>query len=279
MRLAGKVAIVTGAASGIGKATARLFAREGAQVVIADQNADGGQATADLIAQAGGQAISIATDVADTDQIQRMVDGTVTAYGRLDVLISNAASARVRPATELTEAEWDYTLATCLTSVYLGAKYAIPAMAAGGGGSIVNISSANGIFSNPGFSAYSAAKAGVLGLTRNLAIDYGAQNIRVNAICPGIIANERAEVSFAADPFERWAATETQVLGRYGRPEDIASVCLFLASDESSFMTGATLAVDGGLTILSPEALIRPSFRRRWRTGILRLDEQREPNA
>jgi NAD(P)-dependent dehydrogenase (short-subunit alcohol dehydrogenase family) len=146
-------------------------------------------------------------------------------------------------------------------------------MIAAGGGSIINTSSVNGLVTNPNFSAYSAAKAGVLGLTRNLALDYGRQGIRVNAICPGFIANDRMEERLAGDPAERRAMLETQVLDRYGKPEDIAWAALFLASDESSYMTGATMVVDGGLTIQSPEALVRPSFRRRWRPGVLVLDD------
>jgi NAD(P)-dependent dehydrogenase (short-subunit alcohol dehydrogenase family) len=274
MRLAEKVAIITGAAAGIGKATARLFAREGARVVVADRNAEGGEATVALIRAAGGEASAIPTDVGRSADIRRMVDVTIERYGRINVLVNNAATARSAPAVELSEEDWELTIAATLTSVYRGAKYAIPHMIAAGGGSIVNISSVNGIFSNPSMSAYSAAKAGVLGLTRNLAIDYGLKGIRVNAICPGFIANERAEAALERDPLERWAMTETQVLGRYGKPDDIAWAALFLASDESGYMTGATMVVDGGLSIQSPEALVRPSFRRRWRTGLLRLAEE-----
>ena len=273
MRLAGKVAIVTGAGSGIGRATARLFAREGARVVIADVNGESGEETARLIAEAGGVADAIQTDVSVSADIQRMIAFAVEKHGALNVLMNNAARSRALPVTELSEEDWDLTLANCLKSVYLGAKYAIPHMIAAGGGSIVNTSSVNGIVTNPSFSAYSAAKAGVLGLTRNLALDYGRQGIRVNAICPGFIANDRMEERLAGDPVERRAMLETQVLDRYGKPEDIAWAALFLASDESSYMTGATMVVDGGLTIQSPEALVRPSFRRRWRPGVLVLDD------
>jgi NAD(P)-dependent dehydrogenase (short-subunit alcohol dehydrogenase family) len=197
-----------------------------------------------------------------------MVAHAVATYGALHVLVNNAAWSRALPAVELPEEDWDHTLAACLKAVYLGAKHAIPHMVEAGGGSIVNISSVNGIITNPHFSAYSAAKAGVLGLTRNLALDYGRQGIRVNAICPGFIAsNERSRARLEADPVERRAVSETQPIDRYGRPEDIANAALFLASDEASYMTGATMVVDGGLTIQSPEALVRPSFRRRWRPG------------
>jgi NAD(P)-dependent dehydrogenase (short-subunit alcohol dehydrogenase family) len=273
VRLAGKVAIVTGAGSGIGRATARLFAREGARVVIADVNGESGEETARLIADAGGVARAIPTDVSLSADIQRLISVTVETYGGINVLMNNAARSRALPVTELSEDDWDMTLANCLKSVYLGSKYAIPHMIAAGVGSIINTSSVNGLVTNPSFSAYSAAKAGVLGLTRNLALDYGRHGIRVNAICPGFIANDRMEERLASDPAERRAMLETQVIDRYGKPEDIAWAALFLASDESSYMTGATMVVDGGLTIQSPEALVRPSFRRRWRAGVLVLDD------
>jgi NAD(P)-dependent dehydrogenase (short-subunit alcohol dehydrogenase family) len=269
VRLAEKVAIVTGAASGIGRATARIFAQEGARVVVADVRPEPGRETVRQIEAAGGTACFVETDVSVASAVEHMVQVAVQTYGRLDVLMNNAASARVRPATELSEEDWTYTIDSCLKSVYLGAKYAIPEMIKIGKGSIINVASVNGLISNPSFSAYSAAKAGVLGLTRNLAIDYGLKGIRVNAICPGFIANDAMEERLQHDPLERWAMTETQVLGRYGRPEDIAWAAVYLASDESSYMTGATLVIDGGLTIQSPEALIRPSFRRRWRKGLL----------
>lgn len=270
MRLVDKVAIVTGAGSGIGRATARRFAQEGARVVVADINADTAADTVALIAAAGGQAHAVRADVGAVEDIQAMVAAAVATYGALHVLVNNAAWARPGPATELDEADWDRTLAVCLKSVYLGAKYGIPAMLATGGGAIVNISSVNGLITNPHFTAYSAAKAGILGLTRSLALDYGRQNIRVNAICPGFIAsNERGLQRLQADPLELQAVTELQPLDRYGRAEDIANAVLFLASDEASYITGATLVVDGGLTIQSPEAIARPSFRRRWRPGVL----------
>jgi NAD(P)-dependent dehydrogenase (short-subunit alcohol dehydrogenase family) len=269
MRLEGKVAIVTGAASGIGRATARIFAREGAKVVVADKRPDPGRETVRMIEDAGGVASFVEADVSVASAVKHMVEVGVETYGKLNVLVNNAASARARPATELPEEDWDSTLDACLKSVYLGAKYGIPEMIKAGGGSIVNIASVNGIISNPSFSAYSAAKAGVLGLTRNLAIDYGLKGIRVNAICPGFIANDAMEERLQQDPLEKWALTETQVLGRYGRPEDVAWAVVYLASDESSYVTGATFVVDGGLTIQSPEALVRPSFRKRWRKGVL----------
>jgi NAD(P)-dependent dehydrogenase (short-subunit alcohol dehydrogenase family) len=269
VRLADKVAIITGAGSGIGRATARIFAREGAKVVVAEVRDEPGQETVRMIHDEGGVATFVHTDVSVLADIKNMIKTAVETYGKLDVLVNNAASSRARAVTEMPEEDWDYTIDACLKSVYLGAKYAIPEMIKVGRGAIVNIASVNGLISNPNFSAYSAAKAGILGLTRNLAIDYGLQGIRVNAICPGFIANDLMEQRLNDDPLEKWAVTETQPVGRYGKPEDIAWAVVYLASDESGYVTGATLVVDGGLTIQSPEALVRPSFRRRWRKGVL----------
>jgi len=274
VRLKDKVAIVTGAASGIGRATARIFAQEGATVVIADRRAEPGHETVRLIEDAGGVACFVEADVSVAAQVKRMVGVAVERYGKLDVLVNNAAWSRAQPVTELSEEDWDATIDNCLKSVYLGARYAIPEMIKVGRGAIVNISSANGIISNPSFSAYSAAKAGILGLTRNLAIDYGLKGIRVNAICPGFIATAAREEQLAQDPLEKWALTETQVVGRYGTPDDVAWAVVYLASDEAGYVTGATIVVDGGLTIQSPEALVRPSFRRRWRKGVLVLKDE-----
>jgi NAD(P)-dependent dehydrogenase (short-subunit alcohol dehydrogenase family) len=274
MRLVDRVAIVTGAASGIGRATARCFAEEGAKVVVADKRPEPGHETVRMIEAAGGTACFVETDVSVSAAIQAMIEAAVATYGRLDVLVNNAAAARSRPVAELSEEDWTFTIDACLKSVYLGAKYAIPEMLKNGKGAIVNISSVNGIITNPGFSAYSAAKAGVLGLTRSLALDYSLKGIRVNAICPGFIANDLMEERLAQDPLEKWAMTETQPVGRYGKPEDIAWAAVYLASDQAGYVTGATIVVDGGLTIQSPEALVRPSFRRRWRKGVLVQQEE-----
>lgn len=264
-RLEGKAAIVTGAGPGIGRAIPRLFAREGARVALLDVRPQAAEETARLIRDAGGQALVVEGDAASAADWRRLVGQTIDAYGRLDILVNSASWTRALPVVELEEEDWDRSLAAGLKSVYLGAKYCIPEMVKQGGGAIVNISSANGIVSNPGFSAYSAAKSGILGLTRNLAIDYGLQGIRVNAICPGLIINEEREARFLADAEEVRGARDPYLVGRWGRPEDVAYAALYLASDEAAFVTGATLSVDGGLTIQSPEATTRPSFRRRWR--------------
>src|SRR5579863_10345906 len=177
MRLADKVAVVTGSGSGIGRATARLFAREGARVVVAERRAETGEETVGMIRDAGGEAIFVETDVTRTPDVQRMVRAAVDTYGKLNVLVNNAAMARSTAILNQTEDDWDLTLDACLKSVYRGAKAAIPEMLKAGGGSIVNISSVNGLITNPAFTSYSAAKAGVLGLTRSLALDYGHAGI------------------------------------------------------------------------------------------------------
>jgi NAD(P)-dependent dehydrogenase (short-subunit alcohol dehydrogenase family) len=275
MRLANKIAIVTGAASGIGRATARRFGAEGASVVaVTDRRVELGEETASMIRAAGGTAAFVQGDVGIAGDVERFVAATVRLYGGVDILVNNAAWARSVKATELSEEDWDRTLAVTLKSVYFGAKYAIPEMIKRGGGVILNISSVNGIISNPGFSAYSAAKGGVEILTKNLAIDYGLQGIRVVSIAPGLVENEGAVRWLTSDPDEMRAARDPYLVGRWGQPIDIANAALFLASDEASFITGTTLVVDGGLTCQSPEATGRPSFRKRWRSDVVAVRDK-----
>lgn len=273
VRLRDKVAIVTGAASGIGRGIARIFAQEGARViVVTDRRVDWGQETVRMIESAGGTAAFVQADVSVASDVARMVRFAVETYGRLDILVNNANWTAIAKATDMLEEDWDRSIDVGLKSVFLGAKYAVPEMIRAGGGSIVNISSGNGIFSNPGFGAYSAAKAGMHGLTRSLAIDWGAYGIRVNVIAPGFVEVERDQEALK-DPLEAWSVEETSLLGRRGKPEDVAWMAVFLASDESGYVTGATFVVDGGVTITSPESFIRPSFRQGWRKGRLVLQE------
>jgi NAD(P)-dependent dehydrogenase (short-subunit alcohol dehydrogenase family) len=208
-RLEGSVAIVTGAASGIGRVIARTIAAEGAGVVIADLNT-AGQDVAGAIRQGGGKAAFVEADVANATDIERVVSAA-QPFGRLNVVVNNAFWTKVANAIDLDEGDWNRTVDVCLKSVYLMAKAAIPLLRKGGG-SIVNISSVNGIVTNPGFAAYSAAKAGMLGLTRNLALEFAHESIRVNAICPGIIATDQFLEMVDADPQENWAAREVQPL-------------------------------------------------------------------
>jgi NAD(P)-dependent dehydrogenase (short-subunit alcohol dehydrogenase family) len=250
VKLEGKVAIVTGAASGIGRATALLFAAEGAAVVVADVNNGGGMQTVEAIRSAGGRAQYVHTDVSRSPDVQAMVRAAVERFGRLDVLFNNAGIAVFKGVEETTEDEWDRVVAVNLRGVYLGIKYAAPEMRRAGGGSIINTSSVHGMQTVAGLAAYAASKHGVLGITRAAALDLARSGIRVNAIQPGAIetpimrANLRA-VGDEEEEYRKIAAAEP--LGRVGTAEEIARAAVFLASDDASFITGAPIAVDGGL--------------------------------
>jgi NAD(P)-dependent dehydrogenase (short-subunit alcohol dehydrogenase family) len=244
MLLKGKTAIITGAASGIGRATARLFAREGANVVIADIDAAGGAAAADEILRDGGNVIFIKTDVARMDDHAELVRSTLNQYERLDIVYSNAGVVRPGSATELSEEDWDLTLNINLKAAWMLAKFAIPPMLEQGGGVFLITSSIQGIQGLPGFAAYQAAKGGLIALTRSLAADY-APRIRVNAILPGGVAT--GMMSHLSEG-QRVARAERVPLRRNAEPEDIAQTALFLASDMSAFVTGQSIIVDGGRT-------------------------------
>jgi NAD(P)-dependent dehydrogenase (short-subunit alcohol dehydrogenase family) len=242
--------IVTGAASGIGRETALRFAREGARVTVADIDEQGGAATVALVEAEGGTARFAATDVSDPDSVQAMVEGAVAAYGRLHVLHNNAYWAPLgRSVTDTSMPEWDRTIGTTLTSVFLGCKFAIPHMVEAGGGTIVNTASTSGLAATPTFAAYIAAKGGVVALTRSVAFDYGRQGIRCNAVAPGLIKGTAATDPVFADPERLEFLNAKLLMGRPGAPADIANAVLFLASAESAFMTGQTMVVDGGRLI------------------------------
>ncbi|MFD1792594.1 SDR family NAD(P)-dependent oxidoreductase [Ochrobactrum teleogrylli] len=244
MRFKGKVAVVTGGASGIGEATVRAFVREGANVVIADY-ADHGQQLADELAGEHQQAIFIKTDVTKTKAVQELIARTVENYGRLDIMFANAGIAADGPIDELDESAWQKTIDINLTGVYLCDKYAIDQMRSQGGGVVVNCGSIHSHAGKSGVTAYAAAKGGVKLLTQTLAIDYGTQNIRVNAVCPGYI--DTPLLKDIPDD-KKDALVALHPMGRLGRAEEVASAVLFLASDESSFITGSSLMVDGGYT-------------------------------
>jgi NAD(P)-dependent dehydrogenase (short-subunit alcohol dehydrogenase family) len=242
-RVAGKAAIVTGAASGIGRATARLLAREGASVCVADVDADRGRQVVDGIASAGGTAIFVRTDVGVSADVLTMIERTEAAFGRLDIIHNNAIWFRLGVATELDEADWDGTLNVGLKAIFLAAKYGIPIMRKTGGGTIINTGSVHSLVSFATATAYDAAKAGVLGLTRTLAIDYGP-DIRVCAVLPGAILTP----AWDGAPRERRVRYAQMVPAkRLGTAEDVANAVLFLVSDDAKFITGEFINIDGGM--------------------------------
>lgn len=249
MRLTGKVALITGGTSGIGQATSMLFAREGARVVLTGRNAARGQAIVADIKQAGGEALLLQSDVRNDDDCQAAVRETLGAFGRLDILFNNAGVFYPHTVLDCTEAEWDLTVDICLKGTFLMSKHALPVMIAQGSGVIINNASGWGLVGGAAAAAYCAAKGGVVLLTKAMAIDHARQGIRVNAICPGDVdtpmlvedARLRGQAwdAYLADACDR-------PMGRIGQPDEIARVALFLATDESSFITGAALPVDGG---------------------------------
>lgn len=271
MRLKDKVAIVAGAGwGGIGGTSAYRFAQEGAKVVInALPDEERLFETEHQIRAMGGEAVAVPGDISQASTWQALVQAALDNFGKLNILMNNAAHAYVKPAIEFTEEEWNRAFAVSLTGPWLGAKYCIPEMIKAGGGSIVFTSTVNSLITNPGFGVYSSSKAGLNGLTRSLAMEYGRSGIRCNAIAPGLIVGARQQEAMQHDPLEEQMNTDLYPVGRYGRPEDIANVALFLASDEAAFVTGIILVADGGLTLQSPEAIARPAFRKRWRDDIL----------
>jgi NAD(P)-dependent dehydrogenase (short-subunit alcohol dehydrogenase family) len=249
MRLANKVALITGGASGIGRATALLFAREGAAVSVVDLDEVEGQAVAHKIVNAGGEAIFLRCDVSQATDCQRAVQQTVDGLGGLDILFNNAGIIRRASVLETSEEEWDRVMAINVKSVFLLSKVAIPVMAQAGGGVIINTASGWGLVGGRKAAAYCASKGAVVLLTKAMALDHAEQNIRVNCICPGDTDTPmlRDEARQLGESDQRFLAEAAQrPLQRIGRPEDIAQAALYLASDAASFVTGTTLVVDGG---------------------------------
>ena len=247
MRISDKVAIITGAASGIGRATAILFAKEGGKVVVADKNEVGGNETVDLIRSDGGQAIFDYVNVTSATDIQGMVKTTINTYGKLNILVNNAGIATRLPVVDLSEEDWDRNIDVNLKSIYLSSKYAIPRMIENGGGSIVNIASIYGIVGGRVRAAYAASKGGVVNLTRSMALDYALHKIRVNCVCPGFV-NTPLLKNILKNKEEYQALADLHPMGRLGDMLEIALGVLYLASDESSFVTGIALPIDGGYT-------------------------------
>jgi NAD(P)-dependent dehydrogenase (short-subunit alcohol dehydrogenase family) len=249
--LAGKVTLVTGGASGIGRATALLFGREGAAVVVVDIDRAGGEAVARAIDSEGGRAVFETADVTRAADCERAVGRAVREFGGLHVLFNNAGIIRRTTVVDLEEADWDRTMNVNVKSVYLMSRCAIPVMARAGGGSIVNTASNWGLVGGARAAAYCASKGAVVLLTKAMAIDHGAEKIRVNCVCPGDTDTPmlRGEAAQLGAPVERFLAESAQCpLGRVGSPEDIARAVLYLAGDASSFVTGSALVVDGGFS-------------------------------
>ena len=245
-RLKAKVAIITGAAGGIGSEMAKLFAAEGAAVVIADVAAEAGETVARAVRDAGGRAISVVTDITDAAQVDRLFAKTVEAFGGLDVLINNAMIPDEGTILDLDEAMWDRVIDVSLKGQFLCTRRALPLMRQRGGGSIVSISSVNALF-GVGETAYTAAKGGLIAMMRLVAAEYGEWKIRSNVICPGTIETKVSMDYWARFPKGYAKLLDMYPLGRIGQPRDVANYALFLASDEAAWVTGAVCVIDGGL--------------------------------
>ncbi|AFM20126.1 dehydrogenase of unknown specificity, short-chain alcohol dehydrogenase like protein (plasmid) [Mycolicibacterium chubuense NBB4] len=252
-RLQGRVAMITGAGSGIGRASAELFAAEGAAVAVVDLRADAAQETADKITASGGRALALAADVTSAQQVEAAVGQAVAEFGSLDLLYNNAGIDSRGSVAEATEEDWDRCFAVNVKGTFLCSKAVVPHLRDAGGGAIVNQGSVAGLVAVPNFAAYCAAKGAVASLTRSMAVDLAPQRIRVNAICPGTVFTPLMEPMLRArgggDLEAGLAKTLVKYpIGRLGTPEEIARVALFLSSDEASFMTGSIVAADGGMT-------------------------------
>jgi NAD(P)-dependent dehydrogenase (short-subunit alcohol dehydrogenase family) len=247
---AGKVAFVTGAGSGIGCATALAFAREGASVVVADASEQGNRETARMIQELGGRALAVRCDVTRAEDVNAALNRTVETFGRLDVAFNNAGVEQEEAATaELAEEVWDRVVDIDLRGVFLCMKHEIPLMLEQGGGAIVNTSSGAGVKGFPRGAAYVAAKHGVIGLTRAAALDYAQANIRVNAVCPGIIDTQMMDRVTGDTPEGRQRVISQEPIGRMRKPEEIAAAVLWLCSEAASFVVGHAMVVDGGQTV------------------------------
>src|SRR5579864_3578513 len=257
-RLTDRVAIVTGGATGIGGATARRLAEEGARVLVVDMDAAGAAANVDQIRAAGGTAEALDADVGTEDGVRQMVDAALGHWGRLNIVVNNAYGVAGMQRTEsalVSEADWDRGMDVGLKAMFRAARFAIPHLRNAGGGSIVNMSSVHGFLVEPGQLVYETLKAGVIGLTRQLAVEYGPDGIRANAICPGHIVTERMAERWREHPETLRFFAEQYPLRHTGVPNDIANAVVFLCSDEAAFITGQALVVDGGLSIQLQEHL------------------------
>jgi NAD(P)-dependent dehydrogenase (short-subunit alcohol dehydrogenase family) len=248
--LDGKVALITGAAGGLGRASARIFAREGARVVVVDIQREASEETVRLIKDAGGDATFVRADVSNSSDVQAMVRAAVDTYGGLDCALNNAAiDVRAYPLAEIPEEDWHRSIAVNLTGVFLCMKYEIPAMLDRGGGAIVNVSSGAGFVGRAGIAWYVAAKHGILGLTKVAALDYGARGIRVNAICPGGMWTPMLRAAAARDLRHVESLKSMHPIGRLAEPEEVGEAAVWLCTNAASFVLGHALSVDGGYVI------------------------------
>jgi NAD(P)-dependent dehydrogenase (short-subunit alcohol dehydrogenase family) len=249
MRLAGKVALITGGTSGIGEATAILFAREGAAVAITGRSEERGHKVVEQIQSGAGRALFVRADVRVAEDCRRAADETLSAFGRLDVLFNNAGVFVANDTVDCSEEEWDEQVDASLKGTFLMSKFALPTMIAQGSGSIINCGSGWGLVGGERAVAYCAAKGGIVAMTKAMAIDHGPQGVRVNCVCPGdtVTPMEHKDAAHRGMAWEDFVAgASARPLGRMGEPDEIARAALFFASDESSFVTGAALPVDGG---------------------------------
>lgn len=250
-RLAGKVAVITGGGTGIGRAIALIFGSEGAKVMVAGRRREKLEETLALLKQVGGEGLAVECDVTKAEDTERLVKSAEDCFGKVNVLVNNAGTLSVSTVETISEADWDRVMATNVKGPFLMSRAALPAMRRAGGGSIVNIASVLGIAAIRDRAAYCASKGGMVMLTKAMALDHAQDKIRVNCVCPSIVESEMTQNLFAESEAGRKARESrlaTIPLGRFGKPNDIAGIVVFLASDESSWMTGTVLPVDGGVT-------------------------------